>query len=154
MKKGLFFVGAICIAISSAALFTAFAEPTEKEKLDKAFNELKEKFMQEQRDACNKDAEAKALEKYEAEEAESKDGKNTNSGGGTTTKPTTKPTTSTNSGGNQTTTTTTTTTPTTTTDPKKDKMTNSTTTTTQDKKDKMSGTSTTTDKKNKMSGGK
>ena len=27
MKKGLFFVGAICIAISSAAIFTAFAEP-------------------------------------------------------------------------------------------------------------------------------
>ena len=81
MKKGLFFVGAICIAISSAAIFTAFAEPTEQEKKDKVFNELKEKFMKEQMDACMKDADAKALEKYEAEEAESKDGKENKNAG-------------------------------------------------------------------------
>ena len=51
MKKGWFFVAAVCIAISSATIFTAFADPTEQENKENVFNELKEKFMEEQEDA-------------------------------------------------------------------------------------------------------
>ena len=116
MKKNLLFIGAFFFAVASAAVFTAFAEPTEQEKMDKAYNELKNQFFIEQMATCLQTADAKAVEKYDQEAAEAAEGKKTTT---TTGKTTTKPTTG--GGGTQNTTTTTTTTTTTgKTDPKTD----------------------------------
>ncbi len=113
MKKNLLFIGAFFLAVTSAAVFTAFAAPTEQEKIDKAYNELKEKFLKEQMTTCMQTAEAKAVEKYDTEVADAAAGKTTTT---TTSKTTTKPTT----GGGSTQTTTTTTTTNGKTDPKTD----------------------------------
>ena len=107
MKKSIFFIGALALAIGAFGVFSAFEDPNEA-KVTEKYEELKKEFMAKQMEECMKSAEDVAMNMYNEEvEAMANGGEVKTSTPGRTT-----PRTTTGGGGSEATTTTNTTEPT------------------------------------------